>query len=265
MRGADAWTEDGWRNPNPQEPPEPPWRQVDRRDVPSQHHSRVPQQDSAERSGPVRAERSAERSVADSAERSGPARVDSDFTSWEAAWCESGNGSLMLFINADKLSQELLAVAKSACGSLAYWQKDLDRHHSVELKTTDDGGWDAEVCPSGHCQVVRLPKEAGKWAGLRSAVIGSNKKIRGMGLAISVLITASATREGITSEDLHRFHPELVLLKNAACGGMPAETAAEPASNELEESEEEYEDDPEEPVRDDECEDAVDEEMYDSV
>lgn len=129
------------------------------------------------------------------------------------AWCESGNGERMVFVNADEVEVELLAAAKSACGSLAYWVRELAS--SPELDRMADGGWPAELVPSGHCDAVCLSDEAGDLAGLRAAATGSNKKVRGQALALAVLLAADR-RLNISNEALREHHPELVELVEAS-------------------------------------------------
>ena len=41
------------------------------------------------------------------------------------AWCESGNGRRMLFVNGGVVSSEILAIAKSTCQSLAYMMPQI--------------------------------------------------------------------------------------------------------------------------------------------
>jgi len=130
------------------------------------------------------------------------------------AWCESGTGRRMCFVDGDVVSSELLGIAKSACGSLAYWVKDLSS--GVELDPAADGGWPPELVPSGHCDEVTLPAEAGPdLEGLAAAAIGHNKKIRGQTLALAVLM-AAAHQLNISDDALHECHPELVALNEAS-------------------------------------------------
>lgn len=130
------------------------------------------------------------------------------------AWCESGNGRRMCFVDGDAVSSELLGIAKSACGSLAYWVKDLAS--GVELDPATDGGWPPELVPSGHCDEVTLPAEAGPdLEGLSAAAIGRNKKTRGQTLALSVLL-AAAHDLNISDDALYECHPDLVALNDAS-------------------------------------------------
>lgn len=130
------------------------------------------------------------------------------------AWCQSGNGRRMLFVDGESVSEELLSIAKSSCGSLAYWAKDLERTGN-ELLVSADGGWPAELVPSGHCDEVRLSEEAGDLQGLTAAAIGLNKKQRSKALALAVLL--SAVKEvRISDEALQNCHPGLLDLVNAS-------------------------------------------------
>jgi len=131
------------------------------------------------------------------------------------AWCQSGDGTQRLFVNGELVSEDVLKIAKGACGSLAYWAKDLERSFGGELDCSSDGGWPAELVPPGHCDFVELPEEAGEIAGLVAAATGPNKKVRSQALALAILLATSHHKQ-LSNEELHGQDPGLVELNEAS-------------------------------------------------
>ena len=65
----------------------------------------------------------------------------------------------------------LNAVAKTSCGNLAYWTKDLKKSAGNGLSVSADGGWPVKLVPEGHCDEVQLSAEAGELQGLSTAAM----------------------------------------------------------------------------------------------
>lgn len=120
----------------------------------------------------------------------------------------------MIFVDGDAVSSELLSCAKSVCGSLAYWDKDLERSCCEELQATSDGGWPADFVVEGHCDRIVLPHEAGDLSGLAAAAMGSNKKKRTQALALGILLAAA--EETAIAQDLRGHSPEMRALSEVS-------------------------------------------------